>query len=249
MHRTTRNTYKLFIFIFVLILFSQAVVSPDVKNSTNETIISNFEFTYTASSETSVTLDANSVVFDGSIGAGEYANTVVLDSTFTLYYTVDGDTIYMGVNATAAGWVSIGWGTGTSLMNGFDYIIAYYDTSFHIQDSYGDSSTTIAADTSSDIISSAGSESDGHTIFEFSRLLDTGDALHDVALVDGESIPIHWGYDLTADDYTATHDSRGKVNTIFTSEIIVGTIPDAPVLTHSVDGESIILNWDIPELF
>ncbi len=46
---------------------------------------------------------------DGAIADGEYANTLEHDSGAVLYWTIDGDTLYMGYTMEARGWSGVGW--------------------------------------------------------------------------------------------------------------------------------------------
>ncbi len=49
-------------------------------------------------------------VADGTIGDGEYANTLVhSESGSTLYWTIEGDQLHMGFTIPARGWAGIGW--------------------------------------------------------------------------------------------------------------------------------------------
>ncbi|MFO8151195.1 MAG: DOMON domain-containing protein [Trueperaceae bacterium] len=46
---------------------------------------------------------------DGAIADGEYANILEHDSGAVLYWTIDGDTLYMGYTMEARGWSGVGW--------------------------------------------------------------------------------------------------------------------------------------------
>jgi hypothetical protein len=46
---------------------------------------------------------------DGAIADGEYANTLEHDSGAVLYWTVEGDTLFMGFTMPARGWSGVGW--------------------------------------------------------------------------------------------------------------------------------------------
>ena len=72
-----------------------------------------------------VSLAAAQPAIDGAIADGEYANTLTHDgSGMVLYWTVDGDMLYMGFTLEARGWVGVGWGAEmTNRKAGFDVLI------------------------------------------------------------------------------------------------------------------------------
>jgi hypothetical protein len=61
---------------------------------------------------------------------------------------------------------------------------------------------------SSDISVFGGSETDGYTVIEFQRALDTGDADYDHTLVPGDN-SIIWAFG-TGDSLTIQHSTRGS---------------------------------------
>ena len=58
-----------------------------------------------------------------------------------------------------------------------------------------------------DVLEFAGSESDGNTVVEFERALDTGDD-YDIALEPGVSVGIIWAYG-SSDSEAMRHSTRG----------------------------------------
>jgi len=156
------------------------------------------------------------VDIDGIIDQGEYPGELSLaDGDFLLYWSVDRDTAYFGIQARASGWVSIGFDP-VQAMDQADMIFGWV----------AEDGTAGALDTFStglfgphppdeelggrdDILAFAGSEDDGLTVFEFSRLLDTGDPYDKPLSLEGE-IDVIWAYS-DSDDYRSFHGHRGHV--------------------------------------
>jgi hypothetical protein len=149
---------------------------------------------------------------DGKIGKLEYRNSYSNNAiNMTLYWTIDGDTIYVALEAPARGWVA--WGVSTDA--GVDIIIGFVkDGKLTISDAFGKPHQVHKADTElggkNDILASAASESEvdtaaGKKIFttiEFSRKLNTNDKT-DNAVIEGalKSFMAH----SDADDLTTYH--------------------------------------------
>ncbi|MCI2429938.1 hypothetical protein LM602_01370 [Candidatus Acetothermia bacterium] len=129
---------------------------------------------------------------DGKIGKFEYRNLYHNNATrMTLYWTIDGDTLYVGLEALAKGWIS--WGIVTDA--GADMILAFVkDGKLNISDTFGRPHQTHRADTDqggkNDILASVGIESEVETaigkvtltVVEFSRKLNTADRTDNVVV-------------------------------------------------------------------
>ncbi len=149
---------------------------------------------------------------DGKIGKFEYRNFYHNNAiNMTLYWTIDGDTIYIGLEAPAKGWVA--WGINTDA--GADMVLAFVkDGKLNISDVFGKPHQAHKADTEqggkSDLLASAGTESEVETaigkvtltVVEFSRKLNTGDKA-DNAVVEG-GLRTFLAYS-DADDFVTYH--------------------------------------------
>lgn len=127
-------------------------------------------------------------VIDGAIAEGEYANTLAhAESGSTLYWTVEGETLHMGMTIPARGWAGIGWlATQTNRKEGGEILIA----------TVGDGGATVLdmhqggprgepdMDEQNDFANAVAVHAEGVWTIEFSRALDTGDAM-DVAVTPG----------------------------------------------------------------
>lgn len=167
---------------------------------------------------------------DGKIAKFEYRNFYNNNTiNMTLYWTIDGDTLYIGLEAPTKGWVA--WGISTDA--GADMVLAFVkDGKLNISDTFGKPHQSHKADADqggkNDILASAGTESEVETaigkvtltVVELSRKLNTGDKV-DNAVVEG-ALRTFLGY-ADADDFTSYHgkDKRavaqinyfaGKVN-------------------------------------
>jgi len=169
--------FKLLLIISVLIL-SQVVLTADSPYIGDDFTASNLEFSYESSIARSIiNIDADNIIIDGSIGDGEYDYSEILDvtSSFIMHYSIVDDTIYMGMEASATGWISVGWGTESTRMTDIDYIIGYVSSgTAYVEDFIGITATTHASDISQggteDTIDFEGSDDGSTTIIEFSRL-------------------------------------------------------------------------------
>jgi hypothetical protein len=129
---------------------------------------------------------------DGVINAGEYAHT----STFgpiTIYWSNDDTYLYLALEATTQGWLSIGLDY-TRGMAGANYIIgAIIGGQAVVEDNYGTGRDSHAADTdlggTDDIIASGGSYTGGVTRVEVQIPLNSGDQ-YDKPLSRGQTVPV-----------------------------------------------------------
>jgi hypothetical protein len=160
------------------------------------------------------------VNLDGKIGKNEYASSQVLaDGVFTLYWQVEGDRIYIAIEALSSGWVAIGLDPGIGMSNA-DMILGLVAA---------DGKTTAIdawstgmfgphpADTdqggANSILASAGSRDGDKVVFEFSRLLDTKDKFDKVISLN-KPMKVLWatGPSLSS---TAKHDKKGSAMVSF----------------------------------
>ena len=129
---------------------------------------------------------------DGAIADGEYANTLEHDSGAVLYWTVDGDTLYMGYTMEASGWSGVGWLTEqTNRKAGGDVLMfAIVDGEAIAYDAYqaaarGEPVLDEDEGGSNSLIEFAAVHEGGVWTVEFSRPLATGQET-DVDIVAGE---------------------------------------------------------------
>lgn len=120
-------------------------------------------------------------VIDGKIGGGEYASHYLAKNIgMELHWTIEGDSIYIGLRAPTTGWLAIGWGPTGPIKEGGDILIGYIrGGELFLQDYFANTSVTHANDVSlggrDDVLESSGSEDQESTTIEFRRRLDTGD--------------------------------------------------------------------------
>ncbi|MBW6455383.1 MAG: hypothetical protein K0A98_05810 [Trueperaceae bacterium] len=131
---------------------------------------------------------------DGAIADGEYANTVEHDSGAVLYWTVDGDTLYMGYTMEASGWSGVGWlSEQTNRKAGADVLMfAIVDGEAVSYDGFQDSARGEPAHDedeggSNSLTDFAAVHEGGVWTVEFSRPLATGQET-DVDIVPGEAV-------------------------------------------------------------
>ena len=152
---------------------------------------------------------------DGAIADGEYANTLEHDSGAVVYWTVDGDTLYMGYTMEARGWSGVGWlSEQTNRKAGADVLMfAIVDGAAVSYDSYQDAARGEPAHdedeggSNSLTAFAAVHEGDAWTV-EFSRPLATGEAT-DVDIVPGETMIFMLAHGNTM-DVTRAHDRSNR---------------------------------------
>lgn len=139
---------------------------------------------------------------DGVINAGEYDHQTSFSSgVYNFYYTIDHGVIYMALSWPSTGWGSIGFGPGTSSMQG-DAYTGYYDNGGFVSDywSIGKDSDKTGGyavpipDSQNDIISYGVTEDTTKTYMEWSRLLNTGDTAQDYEILPGVSTGVMVAY-------------------------------------------------------
>jgi hypothetical protein len=162
---------------------------------------------------------------DGAIADGEYANTLEHDSGAVLYWTVDGDTLYMGYTMAASGWSGVGWLTEqTNRKAGGDVLMfAIVDGDAVAYDAYQESARgepvldEAEGGTNSLTAFAAVHEGDVWTV-EFSRHLVTGEAT-DVDIVVGEPMIFMLAHGNTMDIERA-HDRSNRGGAFYIEDFV-----------------------------
>jgi hypothetical protein len=161
-----------------------------------------------------------SVDLDGKIGAGEYTSSQVLSQgDFTLYWQIEGNKIYIAIEALSPGWVAIGLDPGAIMSNAdmiFGLVAADGKTTAldcWSTGPFGPHPADSAQGGADSILASAGSRNGDKVVFEFSRLLDTKDKF-DKAIVPGRPMKLIWatGPSLVS---TAKHLKKGSAQVSF----------------------------------
>jgi outer membrane protein assembly factor BamB len=149
---------------------------------------------------------------DGVIGAGEYASSRMYDSgNYELWWTADGDDLYLAMKAKTTGFVGIGIQPGQAMKDA-DIILGFVaDGDTELADTFSagmfgphPDDTTLGG--SDDISTFAGTEMDGFTTIEFVRKLVTGDS-NDNPVATGTN-QIIWAYG-RGDNLQIVHATRG----------------------------------------
>lgn len=159
---------------------------------------------------------------DGVIGSDEYPNHSVFgDGSYELSWRIEDNTIFIGMMANTTGWVAIGFSPIT-LHKGGDIVSGWVDDNgtvdiidCYFPDMYPPHPHDTQQNGTFDILSYNGTERDNRTTIEFSRLLDTGDELDNVILLN-QSMEIIWSYGLS-DIWTAIHEDAGYANVNFSA--------------------------------
>jgi hypothetical protein len=139
-------------------------------------------------------------VVDGTIGEGEYANTLTHEASGTvLYWTVDGDTLYMAYTMPARGWAGIGWGVQTNRKAGFDMQVVTMEGGSPVVLDYfqaaarGEPVLDTEAGGENSFTESIAMHDGGVWTVEFKRPLVTGQET-DVDIVPGEPVTFTLGH-------------------------------------------------------
>lgn len=151
---------------------------------------------------------------DGQIAEGEYLHSKTLSGSYKLYWSNNETQVFFAIEAKTEGWVGIGFQPpdGNKKL-GVDFILGYIDLGVpKMLDMYSEEETGPHQfddffGGSQDILSFSGTEADGITIIEFSRMLDTGDN-YDYALTQGNA-KILWAYS-ERDGIAADHRSGSR---------------------------------------
>ncbi len=161
---------------------------------------------------------------DGKIGQGEYAREATFDGgNYRLFWSIEGDTLFMAIEAKAAGWVAIGFDP-SSVMANCDMVFGIVDSQGQTQaidawskGMFGPHPADIDQGGKSNILSFSGSRSADSVIFEFSRKLATGDNF-DKIIPKAGNLKVIWAYSRSL-QFTTKHSKAG------TSTIQMGAAP------------------------
>jgi hypothetical protein len=155
------------------------------------------------------------VEVDGLLSPGEYSSEAVYDKgSFRLLWEIAGDRIYMAIDSSAQGWVSIGFDP-TRVMANSDMIFGIVPPEGEVQavdawstGMFGPHPPDLNQGGKNDILSFAGKRNAGRVVFEFSRLLDTGDKYDKILPTSGD-LKIIWAY-ASSLQFTAKHSRAGS---------------------------------------
>jgi hypothetical protein len=132
---------------------------------------------------------------DGKIDSGEYANKFTgKDVKVTVNYTIDGDTIYFGVESETEGWTGLGWNPTGSKKDGADMLMWFFKggkltfADMKMERATGAPEMDDEAGGKESITDAKGTATGKKQVVEFSRKLDTGDAKADVAIKKGANV-------------------------------------------------------------
>ena len=175
---------------------------------------------------------------DGRISSGEYRNLYYSSPIqMSLYWSIVGDTLYIGLRASAEGWLAINF---MAMMGGDihgDTIIGYVDPGLFSdklqladqvapEEGHFPHMDDTQQGGEDNILDKDGTENGGVTIIEFSRKLNTGDA-NDVAIMDdGMGTMIMLAYSPDADDYQTYHGAMERI--ALTIDFFNGFVNDFP---------------------
>jgi hypothetical protein len=148
---------------------------------------------------------SNVPAVDGVIEDDEYAHFFEdAGIGMRVYWRNDQTTLTMGLVSPGTGWVSVGF-DATNVKQDADIILAaVVGNQLVIEDHFGTGPYSHALDAEQNILESAGIESGGQTVVEFSIPLNSGDSW-DKPLVPGNTYPLLLGYHRTSDDMSRKH--------------------------------------------
>lgn len=158
---------------------------------------------------------AAAVELNGVIGDTEYDHTASFDNgNYQIFWTIDADIISVGIAGKTTGWVGIGL-KPSQMMKDADIILAgvangtaYWADSFSTGN-FGPHPLDTDLGGTDDIMNLSATETDGVTMVEFARKLNTSDR-YDAVLAAGEEVPFIWAM-ATDDDPKFKHNTpKGK---------------------------------------
>lgn len=143
---------------------------------------------------------AFAVDVDGRIGTGEYAREASFDNgNFKVFWTIDQDRIFMALDVKANGWISIGF-EPSRVMADADMIFGMVPPSGPVEaidafstGTFGPHPPDANLGGKNDVLQFAGTRNGDRIIFEFVRLLDTGDR-YDKKIPATGKLKIIWAY-------------------------------------------------------
>lgn len=153
-------------------------------------------------------------ILDGTIGRDEYGAMMTFGGgKFKLYWSVDGDEIYFGLQGETTGWVALGL-QPTRAMQDADMLMGWVDggrasvLDAFSTGAFGPHPPDTDLGGSSDILDFAGSERNGITTIELKRKLSTRDQ-YDRAVATQGTMNIIWAVG-RSDDYLTKHADAGS---------------------------------------
>lgn len=157
----------------------------------------------------------NAQVIDGVLSEGEYPNVARIGGgNYTLAWEIKGDRAIFCISAKTTGWVAFGLGP-TNAMEGADIVIGFVDESGRVSihdgfavGPFGPHPPDEELGGKTSILEYAGTETDGITTIEFSRLLGAEDAYDKPISPQGGDVYM-WSYGST-DEIAVRHVERGK---------------------------------------
>jgi len=153
---------------------------------------------------------------DGVISSGEYSKQAVFDNgNYKLLWEFEGNKVFMAIVAKTPGWVAVGFNPSTVMANA-DMVfglVGDQGTTAQVSDEwssgiFGPHSPDVSQGGKSDILSFAGKRTGDTVVFEFSRLLNTGDKFDKVIPTSGK-FKIIWAYGPSL-QLTAKHTKAGS---------------------------------------
>jgi len=124
----------------------------------------------------------HAVDVNGILAQGEYAKEATFDNgNYRLLWSVVGDKLFMAIDAKASGWVAVGFEPSVAMANA-DMVFGIVDASGAAKcvdawatGMFGPHPPDVDQGGRDNILSFAGKRSGDRVVFEFSRLLNTGD--------------------------------------------------------------------------
>lgn len=166
-------------------------------------------------------------VIDGHVEPSEYSHSKSISGELEVHWSLTAEHIYFGLEADTAGWVSLGF-EPTRAMKDADMIFCWVDDSggsfvvdAYSTGNYGPHPPDTELGGSSDVTDYDGSQIEGVTVFEFRRLISTGDEYDEAFPLEGD-VNVIWGIGPT-DDFEQIHSKRGS--TTLRMEIIEVALP------------------------
>lgn len=143
---------------------------------------------------------AFAVNVDGTVSSGEYSKQTAFDNgNYRLLWEFEGNRVFMAIVAKTPGWVAIGFNPSTVMANA-DMVFGIVGNQGNAQTSdewssgiFGPHAPDVNQGGKSDILSFAGTRTGDTVVFEFSRLLDTGDKFDKAIPISGR-FKIIWAY-------------------------------------------------------
>ena len=159
---------------------------------------------------------AYAVDVDGVLVPNEYAKEISLDKgNFRILWRIVDDRLHMAIDAKAAGWISVGF-EPTSVMANSDMIFGMLGKDGVLQTvdawstgMFGPHPPDANQGGSDSILASAARRSGDRVVFEFSRLLATGDKF-DKTVPSAGKFKVIWAYSSSL-QFNAKHSRGGNV--------------------------------------